>query len=143
MATPAPSIAAVSRRPDHMEVFWVDPADRSIRHAYWYDQGDRRWKLEPQSKITGPQVAAPQTSIAALARKPGTMEVFWIGQDGSVQHAFWYEGAGPWQQGDQARIAPAGVAAPQAGIAAVSRRPDHMEVFWVDPADRSIRHAYW
>ncbi|MFE3448947.1 CAP domain-containing protein, partial [Nonomuraea sp. NPDC059194] len=100
-----------------------------------------RWKLEPQSKITGPQVAAPQTSIAALARKPGTIEVFWIGQDGSVQHAFWNEG-GAWTQGNQPRIAPAGVAAPQAGIAAVSRMPNTMEVFWIGPGD-PLRHTFW
>jgi len=27
-----------------------------------------------------------------------TLEVWWIGFDGSVQDAYWYEGGGPWNQ---------------------------------------------
>src|SRR2546430_11792526 len=47
--------------------------------------GWRSFELRPAHS------AAATAKIAAVARKADTMEVFWVGADGSVQHAFWYE----------------------------------------------------
>jgi hypothetical protein len=55
------------------------------------------------------------------------MEVWWVGANGSVQAAFWYEG-GQWQRYE---LAAADSASPNGGIAAVSREPISMEVWWV------------
>ncbi|WP_040948899.1 hypothetical protein [Gorillibacterium massiliense] len=45
--------------------------------------------------------------VSGLSRIPGSMEVWWIGANGSVQDAYWYEGA-DWQRFE---LAPAGSAA--------------------------------
>jgi hypothetical protein len=66
------------------------------------------------------------------------MEVWWIGANGSVQAAFWYEGA-QWQRYE---LAPAGSASINAGITAVSRIPASMEVWWTG-VNGSVRDAFW
>ncbi len=56
-----------------------------------------------------------------------SMELWWIGEDGSVQDAFWYESA-QWQRFE---LAPAGSESPNSGISAVSRIPNSMELWWI------------
>jgi hypothetical protein len=76
--------------------------------------------------------------IAAVSRMPNTMETFWIGEDGSVWDANWYEGAN-W---GNFQIAPAGSASGSGGIAAVSRMKNTMEIWWIG-ANGSLQDAYW
>ena len=52
--------------------------------------------------------ASPTAAITAVSRIPTSMELWWVGADGSVQGAFWYEG-GHWQRYE---LAPAGSASP-------------------------------
>jgi hypothetical protein len=70
--------------------------------------------------------ASLQSGIAAVSRIPTSMELWFIGDDGSVQDYFWYEG-NPWQNFE---LAPAYTASPR-GIAAVSRIPTSMELWYV------------
>lgn len=67
-----------------------------------------------------------------------SMEVWWIGADGSVWDAYWYEG-GLW---NQFQLAPPGSASTYGGITAVSRMPNTMEVMWIGQ-DGSVWDAYW
>jgi hypothetical protein len=83
--------------------------------------------------------AASHGRIAAVSRIPNSMEVWWIGADGSVQDSYWYEGAPQWQRFP---LAPAGSASIQGGVAAVSRIPNSMEVWWIG-ANGSIQAAFW
>ncbi|MEH2025357.1 hypothetical protein, partial [Nostoc sp.] len=76
--------------------------------------------------------------ITSVSRIPNSMEVFWMGADGSIQDAYWYENAG-WQRFE---LAPPGSASTNGGITSVSRIPSSMEVFWIG-ADGSIQDAYW
>ena len=64
----------------------------------------------------GHRSASNSGGIAAVSRKPETppMEIWWIGAEGSVQGAFWYEGITGWQRYE---IAPRGSASDR-----VSRR---------------------
>jgi hypothetical protein len=89
------------------------------------------------------QLAPPGSSaflgkIAAVSRIPGSMEVWWIAQDGSVQDANWYEG----RQWNQFTLAPPGSADTTSRIAAVSRIPNSMEIWWIGPYG-SVEGAYW
>jgi hypothetical protein len=74
----------------------------------------------------------------AVSRIPDSMEVWWIGADGSIQDAYWYDNAG-WQGFE---LAPPGSASPNGGITAVSRIPNSMEVWWVG-ANGSVQGAFW
>ncbi|PEM35625.1 hypothetical protein CN634_24060, partial [Bacillus pseudomycoides] len=74
----------------------------------------------------------------AVSRIPNSMEVWWIGANGSVPSAFWYEGQ-PWRRQE---TAPAGNASTTGGITAVSRIPNSMEVWWIG-ANGSVQDAFW
>ena len=64
--------------------------------------------------------------MTAISRRPNTMEIFWIGSDGSVWDAYFYEGHAKLES---YQLAPAGSAAPGSSIAVVSRKPETMEIF--------------
>lgn len=132
LLSPNTKIAAVSRMPNTMEI-WGISADSSLQGIVWYE-GDK-WRrytlpLEPHQK---PSING---GIAAVSRKPETMEIWWIGINGDIWGAVWYEN-------DQWRIYQLqGKASPDGGIAAVSRRPDTMEVWWIGP-NGSVENAHW
>jgi hypothetical protein len=72
---------------------------------------------------------AATNEIAAVARVPGSLELWCVGPDGSVNGAFWYENA-TWQH---YQLSPPGSAATTSGIAAVARIPGSMELWYVGP----------
>ncbi|MCY9707091.1 hypothetical protein M5X05_23310, partial [Paenibacillus alvei] len=82
--------------------------------------------------------ASPFGSITSVSRIPTSMEVWWLGLNGSVQGAFWYEGS-QWQRYE---LAPMGSSAINGSITAVSRIPNSMELWWLG-GNRSIQGAYW
>ncbi|RXJ19839.1 hypothetical protein ETJ91_00250 [Bacillus albus] len=94
--------------------------------------GWRSFELAPASS------ASTNGGISVVSRINNSMEVWWIGANGSVQGAYWYEG-GQWQRYE---LAPAGSASPNGGIYAVSRVPNSMEVWWIG-ANGSVQGAYW
>ena len=83
--------------------------------------------------------AALNSGIAAVSRVPNSMELWWIGPDGTVRDAYWYDGMTSFTR---YTLAPAGSAALNSGIAAVSRVPNSMELWWIG-ADGTIHDAYW
>jgi M6 family metalloprotease-like protein len=82
-------------------------------------------------ELPGPGIGG---KMAVLSRAPDTMELFWIGLDGSVQDRNYYDGVG-WSA---FTLAGPGSASLKGGIAAVSRSSNTMEVFWIGP-DGSVR----
>ncbi|PGM63524.1 hypothetical protein CN947_08845, partial [Bacillus cereus] len=60
----------------------------------------KRFELAPAGS------ASLTAGITAVSRIPDSMEVWWIGANGSIQDAFWYTG----QQWKRFEIAPAGSA---------------------------------
>jgi peptidoglycan hydrolase-like protein with peptidoglycan-binding domain len=101
-------------------------------HRLYSETGWRRFEL------SGDGSASAHGGIASVSRIPNSMEMWWIGGDGAVRDAFWYEGAN-WQRFD---LAAPGSASTSAGIAAVSRIPNSMEVWWIG-ANGSVQDAYW
>jgi hypothetical protein len=130
-----PSIAAVSRIPTSMEVWWVDRRRHglnSVQGAYWHE--GQPWQLY---ELAPPGSVAPLGRITAVSRIPNSMEVWWQGPGYSLQGAYWYEGQ-PWQH---YQLAPPGSAYAE-DITAISRIPTSMEVWWFGP-DKSVQGAYW
>ncbi|MGH6612764.1 hypothetical protein [Sphingomonas sp.] len=121
----AGAVTAVSRLPGAMEVWWIG-TNGSVQAAYWYEGQEGGWK---RYELAPPGSASLAGSITASSRMPNTMEIWWVGADGSIQDAYWYEG-GSWQR---FALMPGGTAAANTAIAAVSRRPDAMEIFWQTP----------
>jgi hypothetical protein len=137
-AGPSASLAVVSRAPNTWELFWLGP-DNAIEDAYWYEGGPSgRFQLAPPGTST-PNYVPRQ--ITALSRASNTMEVWWIGKDGSIQDRYFYDMVG-W---NGFTLAPAGSAysgIPAGAITAVSRASNTMEVWWIG-RDHSVQDAYW
>jgi len=131
-AAPTGRIAAVSRNPSTMEVFWIGP-DGSVQDSYYYDGSG--WN---GFTLSGAGSASKTGGIAAVSRSPNTMEVFWIGRDGSVQDRYYYDGSG-W---NGFTLSGVGSASKTGGIAAVSRSSNTMEVFWAG-RDGSVQDRYY
>jgi len=88
-------VAAICRRgmTDHAEVFWVSP-DGSIDACYKY--GNDNWQF--YTMIGSNNTAIPGSPVTAISRHENSMDVFWVGNDGSVHGANYAskKGVGPF-----------------------------------------------
>lgn len=121
--------AVVSRRPGLLDLFVV--SDGRIAFHRYDGQG---WSAPEY--LGGPQADAPTSPIATVAAafNPDRIEVFAIGEDGSIYH--WYSSAGAdaveWFGPEY--LAVAGPARPSGGIAATSWQPARLDAFWIRPS---------
>ncbi len=129
------AIAGVSRTSNAVEV-WYEGPDASVQGHYNYFDGAgwQPYQLAP----AGSTSLAPGAGLAVVSRLSNTMELWYVGGDGSVQDWYWYEGS-TWQHFP---VAPAGSAAPNSAIAAVSRASNTLEI-WYEGADQSVQDKYW
>ncbi|MFI6504751.1 hypothetical protein [Nonomuraea typhae] len=127
------ALTAISRRPDHLDVFWIGP-DGGIGTTAWNPHAD--WPAP--WPIAWPGAAAPG-GLSATSRSPGQIDLVWITPDGRVQHLSYDERLpGAWT-----RLAAASAQRALPGpISLVGRRPDHLDAFYVRP-DRSLGSAWW
>jgi hypothetical protein len=130
------SLAAVSRATDTWEIFWVTPAG-AVEDHYWFQSGfTGQFTLYPAGASSPSTFESRQ--MAVVSRNSGTMEVFWIGQDRSVQDSYFYNGQG-W---NHFTLSPAGSVVNPSQIAAVTRAPNTMELWWIGTASQ-IHGAFW
>jgi nucleoid-associated protein YgaU len=134
----AGGMAAASRIDTSMEAWWIG-ADTSVRGAFWYDDGNG-WQAY-RDPVALPTAAAPSSGMASVSRIDTSMEIWWIGSGGTVQGAFWYQDQNndAWQRYS---LSDPGTASELSGIAAVSRIPTAMEIWWVG-AQGSVEAGYW
>jgi hypothetical protein len=83
-------------------------------------------------------VVSPKTGVAAVSRIPNSMELWYVGAQGSIEDSFWYDG-GNWQH---FQLAPPASASLTSGIAAVSRISNSMEM-WHIGLQGSIEDHFW
>ncbi|CAN7793515.1 glycoside hydrolase family 127 protein [Paraburkholderia hospita] len=132
----------LTRASNHMDLFWVH-SNGSVFSTWWdatIDGG--RWDPARVFVVTQPAeaIAAP---IAAVARAPNHMDLFWVHSDGSIRSTWWNSNVenGFW---DPARVfavtAPGEAVGGPLGV--VARAPDHMDVFWVH-SNGSIHSTWW
>jgi hypothetical protein len=130
-------VALAARRYDVLDVFWVSTENR-ILTTFWTRQDG--WSSS-QAPIGDPQVAvATQGGMAALARQPGILDVFFVGDDNRLHTTWWTQQQG-WSPtsptiGGPPPIDPAG------GVAAVNRRRDVIDVFAVGQ-DGLLYTTWW
>jgi hypothetical protein len=133
-------ISAVARRPDRLQLFGA--GKDGIVHTSWWHEGqawaaaniDWRW---PRLGGFFP-AGAP---LAALARTPDHLDLFVTGGDGRVYTSWWHDGH-EWS-GINNNWAPIGGLFPvNAAVTAVSRRPDHLDLF-VTGGDGRVYTSWW
>jgi len=135
--TGAGGVAAVARRPDIIDAFWVGP-DGSLNTSWWTRSGG--W-APTRFSIGDPAVkASTDGGIAAFGRHPGILDVFFIGDD-DRPHTTWWTEQGGWATLSPALAGPASVDA-SGGVAAVSRRLGVIDVFMVG-SDSRLYTTWW
>ena len=133
-ARPGSPLAAVSRTPNRLDLLWIRP-DGGLAGTGW-ELGLNNNQWEPAFPITPPNrpgITRADSPLAAVSRTSTRLDVFWIGPDGGLGSTFWEAGAFPgnaWAPSDFPLARP-GVAAPGSGLAAVTRTPTRLDVFWV------------
>ena len=113
----------------------LDFAGDGGRYALTFEVRNRIWR---NFELAPAESASTQGGITAVSRIPNSMETWWVGANGSVQGAFFYEGT-QWQRYE---LAPPGSASIHGGIIAVSRIPNSMEMWWIG-ANGSVQGAFW
>lgn len=132
------AVTAVSRDAARLDAFVVDTSGRTLTAATDdnFDHGPWRGWWEIQGGR-----AKPGAPIACVNRGPNRLDVFVVGTDGGIYTAAWDQNVangawrGWWRIGN--------VTAPQGSrIAAVSRSPDHLDIFVVD-TNGNVMSAAW
>src|ERR1051325_2019937 len=80
-----------------------------------------------QFPLSGAGSASTATRITAVSRRSNTMEVFWIGPNGTVENKNYYDGVG-WSG---FTLAGPNAASMTGGISAVSRSSNTIELFYI------------
>jgi len=126
-ATRNSGFAAVSRTPDHIDIFWI-AKDGSVWTHWWSTlEPNAFWEHHSAFEISGPGSAAVNSKIVAISRFHDRIDVFWIDPLGAVATAEWDPRNG-WRA---RQITGTQVAAPDTSLSTNARHPEHMDVFWV------------
>ncbi len=128
-ADPRSGIAAVSREPSAIDVFWIRSDGAVLSNALNPTFNDYKWN-NPIT-IAAPGAADPRSGIAAVSREPSAIDVFWIRSDGAVLSNALNPTFNDYKWNNPITIAAPGAADPRSGIAAVSREPSAIDVFWI------------
>jgi hypothetical protein len=161
-------VTATARTSKNLDVFFVGK-DGNVYNVYWNPskgvnaQGQLNWGVVP---VTTQTCAMPHTSpcagsglpgngVAVVARKPTTLDVFYVGRDGGVWTASYDSARGPNWTTSEAIYNPAtdsvsalpswgldGSVAHHAHLTATARTALNMDVFWVG-ADGGLWNGSW
>jgi hypothetical protein len=137
---PAPGSSAVTRQPNHIDMFWASP-DGSVMSAWW-DAFANNGQWNKPFAIAPVKSSFDKERVTGAARQANHLDVFWVSPDGSVLSAWWDAFANNGQWNNPFSVAPAKSAAPGSAVSVGTRQANHIDVFWVAP-DGSVMSAWW
>ncbi len=134
---------AVARSRSNLDAFFAHE-DGSIWIDSWSPGVTPRW---PTLDITGPNATPAGAPLAAVARTPNNLDVFWAGgTDGGIYTASWFTGAASWTLTELPGVGTGVAGAPvvRAGqqIAAVTPGPGLLEVYYA-ATDNNLYRSRW
>jgi microsomal dipeptidase-like Zn-dependent dipeptidase len=129
-------LTSVARNNNCIDLFGIQ-ADGSVVTTWWNQSVDQFSSFS----LVGAGNASLEGGITAQSRYEGTVEVWWIGQDGIVNGAYWYAGNN-WQAYKLDPSKGFAKAALKGGISSFHRTRDELSVAWI-AEDGSIQGAYW
>lgn len=128
-------ISVVARYPEHLDVFAVDSAGRTV--SDWWDaaSGWAGW-FHLSGGIASP--GGPGSPVTAVSRYAGHLDVFTVGTDNRVYSAWWDVSTG-WSSW----FALGGLnARPGSTVNVVSRYTGHLDVFTIG-SDGRVMSCWW
>ena len=132
-------LAAVSRYPDHLDLFWVGP-DGSVRSAWWDSHLAEGWTGH-QFAVVGANSADPRSGVTAVARRTDQVDVFWIAPDGSLWTSWWSGASSTWL-GHTYRILGPGSVRVGSPVVAATPHADRIDLVFCTPTGE-LRHTLW
>jgi hypothetical protein len=128
----SPTFAYAAVRGHHQEVFRLE-VDGTLRHRWW-PNGSENWS--EWATMESPQARA----LAATSPHSDALHLFLCGIDGRVERRSWQQGRG-WGRWE---TLPAGGQSVSGPLGALSREPNHLEVFAIgEEGDRVHRWGIW
>jgi hypothetical protein len=142
VAPPGAEVAVVSRNPNHLDVFWAD--NGGAIGTNWWDASDPKgfWDQHPAFRISAAKTVPPGAVVAAVARHPDHLDVFWADNQGQIGTNWWDANVNNGQWSTPFRISNANILPAGAGVTAVARFQDHLDVFWADDL-KEIGTTFW
>jgi hypothetical protein len=137
---PGSPVNVLSREPDHLDLFAVG-ADGRVYSAWW-DARVNNGLWNDWFVVPGSFTAPPGATVTALARSPEHMDLFAVANDGRVYNAWWDAGVNNGQWNDWFTLPGSFTGVPGSAVTAVSRTPEHMDVFAVGN-DGQVHNVWW
>lgn len=123
------NVNAVSRTPDHVDIFMVRPDGYPVTAARHPSETNwRGWWMASEAKTS------PESPITAISRTPDTLDIFVVAESGHILTAGW-ESSGGWSKWWQIGSVKT---EPGSRIGAVSRANNRIEIF-VTGHDRQVQ----
>jgi hypothetical protein len=130
-------IAAVSRVPEHMDLFTVGN-NGAVWSTSWHEgdsQGWRSWfAIHPETRF------ALDSRVTALARRPDHLDLFVTGLDGSVWSCWWHDDPQGWRPWFP--IIPSPAFSQDHPVTALARLPEHIDLYKIGP-DGNVWSTWW
>jgi Papain-like cysteine protease AvrRpt2 len=135
---PGAPVAAVARTPNNLDLF-ITGNDGRVYTSWWFQGVDWSGINDNWRPIGG--FFPPAAPLGAVARTPTNLDLFITGNDGRVYTSWWFQGV-DWS-GINDNWRPIGGFFPAAApVAAVSRKPDHLDLF-VNGNDNRAYTSWW
>ena len=131
-------ISVAARVPEQLDVF-ITGNDGRVYTSWWNPVsgwsgiGDNWLPIGGFFPVNAP--------VAALNRGPDHLDLFVVGNDGRVYTSWWHQGEA-WSGGNDNWLPIGGFFPPATTVAALSRIPDHLDVF-VTGNDKRIYSSFW
>jgi uncharacterized protein with von Willebrand factor type A (vWA) domain len=131
-------VAVVSRMSEHIDLFRVG-FDGAVWSSWWHGEGDPGgWR--PWFQIHAETRFPADARVTTLSRRADHVDLFVVGHDGAVWSSWWHadaEGWRPWFP-----IHPQTVFRHDQEIVAVSREPEHLDLFTIGH-DGAVWSSWW
>jgi len=139
---PMARMAAIAKAPDGLDIFAVDQWGNLS--TTWRNKAFNNNQWHPWKDLTSGGLFPPGAPVAVVSRNPRHLDVFVVGNDGSIM-SLWWDASSGWSK--PFSISPQAATSPWDGknggaLAAVARDNDHIDVFIVDN-HLHIASAYW
>lgn len=135
-----PPVSALSRYKDHLEVFWVDADGGKVFTTFWDTRVNNAQWVQPYQ--IGTLTTSTTCGIVPLSRTTDHIDLFTVGDDGSVFTTWWDFNVDGARWHDWFRLGPPGIADTRSQIAAVCQSPNHIDLFVIGP-DNGLWSTWW
>jgi hypothetical protein len=106
-----------------------EPQPPAFFEAYFTPNDPRRWADGFRIVDPGARSTMPGGGMAVVSRLPDHLDVFWVADDGAIWSTWWNANHNGGRWNAAFAITGPNVAPQGAHVAAVARRPNHLDVF--------------